>query len=93
MTAPNPPFLTWNSLDAYAWMQTPMWVFDIEALRMQWANAAALHLWRADSLQELRERDFSDITPTSHARLMAVMESIRQGQPVVVRGRAVEPGS
>jgi diguanylate cyclase (GGDEF)-like protein/PAS domain S-box-containing protein len=82
MTAPNPPFLTWNSLDAYAWMQTPMWVFDIEALRMQWANAAALHLWRADTLQELRERDFSDITPTSHARLMAVMESIRQGQPV-----------
>jgi diguanylate cyclase (GGDEF)-like protein/PAS domain S-box-containing protein len=82
MTAPNPPFLTWSSLDAYAWMQTPVWVFDIEALRMQWANAAALQLWRADTLQELCERDFSDITPTSLARLTAVMESIRRGQSV-----------
>ena len=29
-------------------------------------NALNRFFWRAESLQQLRERDFSDITPTSH---------------------------
>ncbi len=82
MTTLTPPFVTWQSLNAYAWLQTPMWVFDLEALRMRWANQAALQLWRAESVEQLGERDFSDITPISRVRLAAIMESLRRGESV-----------
>jgi hypothetical protein len=82
MTTPTPPFVTWQSLNAYAWLQTPMWVFDLEALRMRWANQAALQLWQAESVEQLGERDFSDATPSSRARLAAIMESLRRGESV-----------
>ena len=82
MTTPTPPFVTWQSLNAYAWLQTPMWVFDLEAQRMRWANQAALQLWQAESVEQLGERDFSDATPSSRARLAAIMESLRRGESV-----------
>ncbi len=82
MNAPTPRFLTLQLLDAFAWLQTPVWVFDFEALRMLWANRAALQLWCAGTPEELCERDFSDVTPTSRARLAGIMESLRRGESV-----------
>lgn len=40
-------------------MTVPVWIFDIERSKIAWANASALGLWRADSLEELRTRDFA----------------------------------
>ena len=40
-------------------VQTPFWVFNFAAGRIVWANASALAMWRADSLDELRARDLS----------------------------------
>lgn len=40
-------------------VQTPFWVFNFAAGRIVWANAGALAMWRADSLDELRARDLS----------------------------------
>lgn len=38
-------------------LRHPVWVFDIDAQRVYWANAQALQLWEATSLDELCSRD------------------------------------
>lgn len=40
-------------------VQNIFWVFDFDLGRMHWANAAALAMWKAESMQELRSRDYS----------------------------------
>lgn len=40
-------------------LQNPIWVYDINSARIHWANEAALTLWEADSMQELKARNFS----------------------------------
>ena len=82
MTPPTPRLADWSDLNAYAWLNTPVWVFDVERLSVLWANHSALRLWRAGSLQELQERDFSDITPASHTRLAGIQEALARGDSV-----------
>lgn len=51
-------------------LRTPIWLFDVDRLRIVWANAAALTLWDADSLDELLARDLSaDISRKVRERL------------------------
>lgn len=51
-------------------LQTPVWVFDIEQERMRYANAAALRLWNAESLDALFQRDWStSLSEASRRRL------------------------
>ncbi|MFT3803850.1 MAG: bifunctional diguanylate cyclase/phosphodiesterase [Burkholderiaceae bacterium] len=51
-------------------LRTPVWVFDIDHRRVHWANPAALAVWRAASLDELRARDMgADMSATVSARL------------------------
>ena len=40
-------------------LHTPVWVYDIQRHHIYWANDAALGLWEASSLAELKSRDFS----------------------------------
>ena len=41
-----------------------LWVFDIDAARVVWANAAGREVWGAASMQELRSRDLTmDMSP------------------------------
>jgi len=62
---------TFAKLDAVLdGMSTPMWVFDIDRSRVIWANAAGCRMWKADTLTELRARDFaSDMSVTVATRL------------------------
>ena len=64
----------------YAWLQVPMWVFDVEQMRVCWANAAGLAFWRADQLSALTARDFSDASPTTLLRLRASMQLHADGR-------------
>ncbi len=80
MTSPSPPFLTWQSLPAYSWLDTPVWVFDVERARKLWANPPALALWKAESLEELLARDFSAQSPASRVRTAGALESVRRGE-------------
>jgi diguanylate cyclase (GGDEF)-like protein/PAS domain S-box-containing protein len=84
MTAPAPDFLTWQSLSAYAWMQTPVWVFDCDHVRFLWANRAGLELWGVASLTELCERDFSERSPQIRELLASIMEALRGGESVTM---------
>ena len=71
---------TLAALDAFAWMLTPVWVFDLTVPTILWANAAALELWEARDLAELQARDFSDLTDTTRQRLARALAEIRDGR-------------
>ncbi|WP_137132938.1 bifunctional diguanylate cyclase/phosphodiesterase [Rhizobium sp. FY34] len=51
-------------------LSTAVWLFDIDQGRVVWANAAALDVWNAASLEELQSRDLkSDMSPAVSRRL------------------------
>lgn len=49
-------------------LRRPVWMFDPVSSRGVYANAPALRLWGADSLDELLARDFSNLSPAVRAR-------------------------
>lgn len=63
-------------------LSTPVWIFDIEQMRMWWANAAALVLWNADSLEELLHRDWSDYSEATEIRLQSYLHQFEQGESI-----------
>lgn len=71
------------SLKAFDFLQTPIWVYDIERLQMRWANQAALHLWNAASLEELLSRDFSDVSDSTRIRLHTYLQQFKQGKTLI----------
>jgi CheY-like chemotaxis protein len=66
----------WNSL------HRPIWLFDPVALRGVYANASALELWGADSLEDLLARDFSRLSPAVLARTERLARVTAYGEPV-----------
>ena len=68
-TSPAAKLLRFADLGHYEWLSVPAWVFDPVRFSAPWANAAGLAFWRADSLEELRRRDFSDVSPAMLSRL------------------------
>lgn len=64
-------------------LTAPVWIFDIEHSSMVWANTAALALWGAASVSELRERDLgADMGSTVKNRLLSYLQAFRAGQHV-----------
>ena len=60
-------------------LSIPLWVLDIETLRLLWANDSACKLWQAESAQELMNRDLSpDISATVVERLQQYLEASRK---------------
>nr|AYM53149.1 anti-anti sigma factor protein [Pseudenhygromyxa salsuginis] len=61
----------------------PVWVLDPEIPAFHWANDAALELWRATSVEELRARDIvSQAPPKVTARLASAVSRVRAGQRI-----------
>lgn len=67
-------------------LQTPIWVFDIQRLRMVWANRTAVSIWQASSLDELVSRDFSplfgDAAQSRQPRLRVDLQAFEQGRTI-----------
>ncbi|AKT38941.1 PAS domain-containing protein [Chondromyces crocatus] len=61
-------------------LTTPVWVFDTERYRVVWANRAALDLWRADSEEELFQRDLSNLSASAKTRNRMIREALLQGR-------------
>jgi diguanylate cyclase (GGDEF)-like protein/PAS domain S-box-containing protein len=61
-------------------LQTPIWIYDIQRLQMVWANRAALWLWDAPTLEDLLDRDFSDVSAATQTRLGSYFEGLQRGQ-------------
>ena len=74
------PALDHTDLGHYQWLNVPAWVFDVDRLRIVWANEAALAYWRADSAEELLSRDFDDVSPAMRARLRAAVALHGEGR-------------
>jgi hypothetical protein len=75
MILPRQAFFDWQRLHALDWLNAPVWVFDVERLRVLRANRSALALWCADSLEQLQERDFGHITSAYRQHLMGQTRS------------------
>lgn len=58
-------------------LSTPVWLFDVDKLRIVWANTAGLELWNAATLDELQLRDMSEgMTRTVCERLDQYCEDL-----------------
>ncbi|WP_108483401.1 ATP-binding protein [Oceaniglobus ichthyenteri] len=53
-------------------LAAPIWIFDLDRHSMWWANAAGLTFWKADSLADLKARDFSSDSTTVRRRLRQI---------------------
>ena len=61
---------------------TAVWVFDLE-WRLIWdANPAALRLWGASDLGQLRRRDFSTMSAATQTRLSGYLLEFQAGRTV-----------
>ncbi len=76
------PLVDFVALAHYEWLQIPAWVFEPVQARMHWANAAGLAFWQAATLDDLRARDFSDVSRASSARMLASMKLHGEGRVV-----------
>jgi anti-anti-sigma regulatory factor len=59
-----------------------VWVYDHQLFKLQWANAAAVELWRAASRDELLARDLSDSSASTRTRLEGYLGAIERGDRV-----------
>ena len=57
----------------------PFGFLTIQRLRMVWANQAALWVWAAPTLDGLLNRDFSQVSASTQARLLSYLEEFRRG--------------
>ncbi|MFN3239557.1 MAG: PAS domain S-box protein [Pseudomonadales bacterium] len=70
---------TSEALSPYEADSRPAWIFDIAEREMCWANAAGLSLWKAESVAELRQRDFKKDSISAIERLNSLAGSIADG--------------
>lgn len=61
----------------------PVWIFDVERKGIWWANNAAVVLWRATSLEDLLDRDFSDMSESTNIRMNEFIKKFNRGERVV----------
>lgn len=73
--------------DVAAWdrLRRPIWLFDPHTSRGLYANAAALVLWDAETLDELLARDFSKLSPAVKARTDRLAQETARGQTLSER--------
>ncbi|BAY38811.1 diguanylate cyclase with PAS/PAC and GAF sensors [Nostoc sp. NIES-2111] len=67
-------------LMAFDRLQTPIWIYDIENSRMWWVNQAALHIWNAQSREEILKRNFSNVSESTRIRLQSYIHQFQQGK-------------
>lgn len=67
------------------YLETPVWIFDIEQEAMFWANPPAVKLWGADSKACLLARNFADMTDATRTRLNGYLDGFKEGQRFVER--------
>ena len=77
---PALPPLDELQIASYSRSSVPIWLFDIDRMKMHWANPAALRLWMAEDVAEFTARDFStDMSDAIQQRLLSLRELLRSG--------------
>ena len=88
-----------DDLAPFDLLEHPVWVFDIENKSIWWANAAAVELWNADSLESLLQRkNVNDTSEAAEKRSNSYLNPFRLGGKVSYEVRvrlrvyATDPG-
>ena len=66
-------------------LQTPIWIFDIQPLRIWWANHAASGLWDAPRSQETAEGGSKHVWELMQALVQADLEQLDRGKTIFQR--------
>lgn len=66
-------------------LRRPVWMYDPVSARGVYANASALRLWGAETLDELLARDFSNLSPAVRARTDRLREATADGSELSER--------
>jgi PAS domain S-box-containing protein len=74
-----PPAPTPEMLSAF---RRPVWVYNLDAHRIEAASPAALVLWRADTVDALAQRPLGALTPAASARLADNWAALLRGEVV-----------
>ncbi len=56
-------------------IRRPCWIFQIDTHRIWWGNDAAMDFWKAETLEELRQKDFSSDSTSVRQRLWQLYEN------------------
>ncbi|BAZ28626.1 diguanylate cyclase with PAS/PAC and GAF sensors [Cylindrospermum sp. NIES-4074] len=78
----SPKNISVADLMAFDRLQSPIWIYDIQNLQMWWVNKAALHIWNAQSREELLNRNFSDVSESTHIQLQHYLHEFQQGKTI-----------
>lgn len=76
------PVLTEAHFSAWNDLKTPIWIFDLQNLQMWWANQTALVFWQANTLEELLNRNWKNISASTRARLNHYLSIFEQGESI-----------
>ncbi|MFN0185465.1 MAG: putative bifunctional diguanylate cyclase/phosphodiesterase [Aquabacterium sp.] len=83
MQYPNPASALiddFKRYEALSWIERAVWVFDFDFRRVHWANPAALALWQAATVADLRQRDMgADMSTTVARRLQQYQQDFERG--------------
>ena len=83
MNPTSDAMIAYSALSLLDTLHSPVWIFDIERTQMWWANRAALSLWKAESVEELINRNWSNISQGTRTRLENYIPQFKQGKTVV----------
>lgn len=72
-----------SHLDLLSQMGVPVWLFDIDAKSMHWANEGACKLWRAASVEALLARNFSEMSASAYQRLADYRKNLSDGTVLI----------
>lgn len=70
-----------NCEEAFAVSPLPIWILDLESLRIVWANSVGLEFWQAATIEELTLRDMLTKIPEAVlVRLRQTVSRIKAGE-------------
>lgn len=80
-----------TDLSLYTASANACWVQDVERARVTWANPAAIKMLRAESLEELYERDVTALSQAARTRLPNYLRRIENGEEVTTQWTTFTP--
>lgn len=75
----SPRVYTYDELELFDVLTSPVWIVDFERGGRSWVNAACLPLWNAASREELLARPTEPPSATSRTRLDALRRRLERG--------------
>lgn len=63
-------------------LKTPLWIYDMDNLKMYWANDAAVEFWKKKDLDDLLNSDLTDISLSTRYRLKEYSHKFQNNETI-----------